>query len=536
MAGSDDIITKARLQAARKAAAEMMDGAVDGIRDGIVRDMTVSAKYAADGRMKGAVALLNGPRPDLVGGVPAAFATVPRDAVQAVISRSYKGKVFSDRIWDLRKFSQNAVQDTVAKGILQGKSAYEMSKELEAFLLMSQDEAKAFARVWAEKHTDEWKAAWKTRGRLKYNTRRLARTEINNAYREGAVQSAKRAPWVKGVKWNLSGSHVKPDICDEWGSADNGMGPGVYAPGDAPIDHANGLCFLTDELVSDEELAQISREQVGVAEEEVVEVAERTAEDVRKEIVGQYEQSSIKIDRLNGLADVESGKSVDALFDAGNEALAEIHEKKALDYWAQAKKLEESRTTGIKKLVRVSDDGFDMDVKFLGDPSEGFTAAVKNEIRDFTRIIDESILSDARWGKNVGVRQIEGRASATTNWISVSESRRSGTVAHEMGHWLEGSSDEVRQKAIAFYKKRTVKDTREQLADLIPNAGYHRGEVTKKDAFLDYYMGKTYGPEGAENATELVSMGMEYLQHNPYELAKNDGEMFDFIYNLVRGQ
>lgn len=255
------VIKRERYRLLQQQLGDLVDEGIDRVRDSIVRDMTLSAQYSIDGRIRGSVAMLTPLRPDLAGQVPAAFSTVPRNAVNALLSRTFKdGKTFSNRIWDLRKYSHNVISETVARGIIEGKSAYEMSKELEAFLMMSQDEAAAFARVWAEKHTPEWKTAWKTRSRLKYNAQRLARTEINNAFREGAVQSAKTVPWVRGVKWNLSASHPKPDICDTWSTQDaDGLGSGVYLPDNTPMDHPSGLCWLTDELVGKSELMDIVR-------------------------------------------------------------------------------------------------------------------------------------------------------------------------------------------------------------------------------------------------------------------------------------
>ena len=221
-----DLVRPARLRALQVEIQRMVDGAVDGIRDNIARGMAQSIEYGVDARMKGAMAFLYEAAPDMAASVPLNFATVNSDAVKAVLSRTYgTEKVFSDRIWDFRKYTQNTISETLTKGIIEGKSAVNLSKDLEPFLVMSDDEMKAFARKWAETHDTAWKADWKTRGRLKYNARRLARTEINNAFREGAVQSAKRAPWVRGLKWNLSSSHPEVDICDDWASADDdGLG------------------------------------------------------------------------------------------------------------------------------------------------------------------------------------------------------------------------------------------------------------------------------------------------------------------------
>lgn len=263
IADTSGTLKAARLRQIRGQLTDIINNTVDDIRDSIIKDMTLSVEISNNGRKRGAMAYLHDLRPDLANRVPASFATVPNDAIKAILARTFDdGLTFSDRIWKLRQYSNNVISKTIARGLAEGKSVWDIQKELEAFLLMTADEERAFARVWAEKHTPEWKADWKTRKRLKYNVERLARTEMNNAFRESAIQSAKRAPWVRGLKWNLSASHPKPDICDDWASADNGMGPGVYAPNDVPQEHPNGFCYLTDELVSEAELQDILVSQI----------------------------------------------------------------------------------------------------------------------------------------------------------------------------------------------------------------------------------------------------------------------------------
>ena len=43
------------------------------------------------------------------------------------------------------------------------------------------------------------------------------------------------------------------------------------------------------------------------------------------------------------------------------------------------------------------------------------------------------------------------------------------------------------------------------------------------------YISKEY-----KNASEILAMGMEIMYRNPVYLAKNDPDMFDFIYSVVR--
>jgi len=99
-------------------------------------------------------------------------------------------------------------------------------------------------------------------------------------------------------------------------------------------------------------------------------------------------------------------------------------------------------------------------------------------------------------------------------------------VIHEMGHYLEDSSAEVFDKVQEFYRKRT------KGCPLVwMGQGYGRDELTRKDNFIDAYMGKDYGGR----ASEILSMGLEYFYNDPYKLATKDPGYFNFIFKVVRG-
>lgn len=102
-------------------------------------------------------------------------------------------------------------------------------------------------------------------------------------------------------------------------------------------------------------------------------------------------------------------------------------------------------------------------------------------------------------------------------------------VVHEMSHWLEEKVPGIREEVQAFYDKRTQGEKPTKLSEVTGNKNYGDKEVTKVDKFLNPYMGKEY-----KNASEILSMGMELMYRNPAYLAKNDPEMFDFIYSVVR--
>jgi hypothetical protein len=81
-----------------------------------------------------------------------------------------------------------------------------------------------------------------TKGGPSYASMRLARTEINNAFHDRQLLGAER-PGVSAVKWNLSGSHRVPDLCNEYASHN---GNGHWAVGKVPDKpHPQCFCYLT---------------------------------------------------------------------------------------------------------------------------------------------------------------------------------------------------------------------------------------------------------------------------------------------------
>jgi hypothetical protein len=90
-----------------------------------------------------------------------------------------------------------------------------------------------------------------TKGGVSYAAKRLARTEINNAYHAQSIDSARDKPWVTGTEWRLSNSHPTPDRCNEYAAADNGLGRGVWPVERVPAKpHPQCLCYTVPKLVT----------------------------------------------------------------------------------------------------------------------------------------------------------------------------------------------------------------------------------------------------------------------------------------------
>lgn len=127
----------------------------------------------------------------------------------------------SQRVYKSQQLITGQIDRVVDHALARGSSARELAADVRQFIRMD------------------------TPGGPRYAAMRLARTELNNAFHATQVRSAVQAPWVEGMRWNLSGSHPRPDECNEYADI------GVYAPDEVPAKpHPNCLCYMTPEVVS----------------------------------------------------------------------------------------------------------------------------------------------------------------------------------------------------------------------------------------------------------------------------------------------
>jgi hypothetical protein len=124
----------------------------------------------------------------------------------------------SARVYKLTALHTGRVERLIREGLIQSLSAKELADTVYEYVSPT------------------------TPGGASYAAMRLARTEINNAFHERQVDGAKR-PGVRAVKWNLSGSHVVPDLCNVY--SDHG-GNGQWPVGKVPDKpHPQCFCYLT---------------------------------------------------------------------------------------------------------------------------------------------------------------------------------------------------------------------------------------------------------------------------------------------------
>lgn len=170
-------------------------------------------------------------------------------------------------------------------------------------------------------------------------------------------------------------------------------------------------------------------------------------------------------------------------------------------------------------------------ITLAGRPRDATRRTVADEgVAVFARLVGPGLLD----GQTVRYRGIRGRANYWGNMINIAASDGARTVVHELGHWLDEKA--LLAKSAAFLDSRTPGEQPQSMRRLTGNRGYRSGEIAKPDKFLHPYMGKVYTDRtGQPYATEILSMGLEYLYAEPERFAREDPEYFRWVYGVVRG-
>jgi hypothetical protein len=156
-----------------------------------------------------------------VGQAKAGFATIRAKAANGI--------PLSSQVYRTQALATGLVNRVVTRGLLLGHGAKEIARDVKGLISPN------------------------VRGGVSYAAKRLARTELNNAFRTAQEQRYADEPWTRGMRWNLSGSHPRRDVCNVNAEQDiHDLGAGVYRVGERPDSHPNCLCFLTPEQISED--------------------------------------------------------------------------------------------------------------------------------------------------------------------------------------------------------------------------------------------------------------------------------------------
>lgn len=158
-------------------------------------------------------------------------------AIQTSFARSHEdGLKLSERIWNIGQHNKKIMSDIVRAGA--GEDVVTVARSLESYVKKGKTSIAANYPNMIKRMESRIPA------NLDYKALRLARTELTAAYGEGVIASAKATPVVKYVKWVISSSHPRKDICDT--NANGGPnGNGIYEAMSCPIYPAHPNCICT---------------------------------------------------------------------------------------------------------------------------------------------------------------------------------------------------------------------------------------------------------------------------------------------------
>lgn len=158
-----------------------------------------------------------------------------QQGAENLISRAENGIALSDRVWKNDQLSRKALNDTINTGLALNKGPREIAADVAKYLRPDVPGGASSAAL------------------------RLGRSEVLNAYHATSVRKYQETPWVDRVKWNLSGSHPRPDECNEYAEqvTFRGGGNGVWKPEEVPgKPHPNCLCYITPVVMDLDEYAK----------------------------------------------------------------------------------------------------------------------------------------------------------------------------------------------------------------------------------------------------------------------------------------
>ena len=127
-------------------------------------------------------------------------------ALQTFQKRRDRGMSLSDKIWRQEKSLRYELEEAISCAIQKGTSAVTLSKRISKYLndypKLQQDYGKMYGK--ATRSSD-----------CEYRSMRLARSEINMAYRGAENERWRQFDFVVGYEIKVSHKHSVPDICDD---------------------------------------------------------------------------------------------------------------------------------------------------------------------------------------------------------------------------------------------------------------------------------------------------------------------------------
>ena len=158
-------------------------------------------------------------------------------ALRAFQRRKDKGLTVSQKIWKQSPNFKRELEYAISAAIEKGQSAITLSKKISKYL-------HNFSSLQKD-YKERYGSAVDCRD-CEYQSIRLARSEINMAYREAEQERWRQMDFIKGYEIKLSHSHPRHDVCDELA--------GIYPKWFKWTGwHPNDLCYVIPIVMTDDE-------------------------------------------------------------------------------------------------------------------------------------------------------------------------------------------------------------------------------------------------------------------------------------------
>lgn len=158
-------------------------------------------------------------------------------AKEAFKNRTIRGMSLSQRIWNQREDVKKSLERALSTGIEKGMSAVNLSKRVSKYLNDYPSLAKDYKKKYGKAIDIQ---------SCEYRSVRLARNEINMAYRSAEQERWKSLDFIKGFEIKMSGSHPKEDMCD--------VLAGIYPSSFRWYGwHVNCMCYAIPIIMSEKE-------------------------------------------------------------------------------------------------------------------------------------------------------------------------------------------------------------------------------------------------------------------------------------------
>lgn len=159
------------------------------------------------------------PSPALI----AAQTAYARRSVLNYFARGQNGIPLSQRVYRTSQLARGYVDRQINRSVLQGEGWQTLAARVKPMIDPS------------------------TPGGVSYAAKRLARTELNNAFHTTQRELAEVSPFVEKLQWHISRSHPKEDECDL-------LDGRQFVPSELPKKpHPQCLCYTTNVTMSDED-------------------------------------------------------------------------------------------------------------------------------------------------------------------------------------------------------------------------------------------------------------------------------------------